>query len=155
MITYLLLEHGLHDFVMPSANVTLPLSWQSLSCCTVCGVSAWVQLAAWQPPGVVTTGFVAVVLLTRTPLLKTSVRAVDQGRAEEARGRGVEIADGPCRRSLRRIGGKLVPEAVRRQQGEVALAGRLDGIVGRRNASGEAGIELAGVDPSGARERLL
>src|SRR5438093_13669125 len=78
MITYLLLEHGLHDFVMPSANVTLllPLSTQSLSCCTVCGVSAWVQLAAWQPPGVVTTGFVAVVLLTSTPLLKTSVRAV-------------------------------------------------------------------------------
>src|SRR5207247_10446765 len=79
--------------------------------------------------------------------------AVGQGRAEEARGRGVESADGPCRRSLRRIGGELVPEAVRRQQGEVALAGRLDGIVGRRNARVEAGIELAGVDPSGARER--
>ncbi len=78
MITYLPLEHGLHDFVVPSANATLllPLSTQSLSCCTVCGVSACVQLAAWQPPGVVTTGFVAVVLLTSTPLLKTSVRAV-------------------------------------------------------------------------------
>src|SRR2546426_10201642 len=78
MITYLPELQGLHDFVVPSANATLllPLSTQSLSCCTVCGVSAWGQLAAWQPPGVVTTGFVAVVLLTRTPLLKTAVRAV-------------------------------------------------------------------------------
>src|SRR5437773_12111905 len=74
MSTYLSLEHGLRAFVMPAANVPLllPLSAQSLSCCTVCGVSAGVQLAAWQPPGVVTTGFVAVVLLTSTPLLKTS-----------------------------------------------------------------------------------
>src|SRR6266446_4174488 len=78
MITYLPLEHGLHDCVLPSLNVTLlpPVSWQSLSCCTVCGVSACVQLAATQPgAGAVTTGFVAVVLLTSTPLLKTSVRA--------------------------------------------------------------------------------
>src|SRR5882762_3153404 len=77
MITYLLLLHTLHDFVVPSLNVTLlvPLSWQSLSCCTVCGVSACVQLAAWQPgASVVTTGLVAVVLLTSTPLLKTSAR---------------------------------------------------------------------------------
>src|SRR5467141_4570406 len=74
MITYLLLLHELHDCVAPSANTTLPPPrWQSLSCCTVCGVSVCVQLAAWQPPGVVTSGFVAVVLLTSTPLLKTSV----------------------------------------------------------------------------------
>src|SRR6266550_527925 len=81
MITYLLLLHALHDCVVPSRNVMvscpLPLSRQSLSSCTVCGVSVCVQLAAWQPGAtVVTTVFVAVVLLTSTPLLKTSVRAV-------------------------------------------------------------------------------
>src|SRR6267143_400861 len=79
MSTYLLLLHALHDCCWPSRNVTLLLltpCWQSLSSCSVCGVSACVQVAAWQPPGVVTTGFVAVVLLTSTPLLKTSVRAV-------------------------------------------------------------------------------
>src|SRR5216684_3349029 len=79
MITYLPELQGLHDCVVPSLNVTLllPPRWQSLSCCTVCGVSVCVQLAAWQPgAGVVTSGFVAVVLLTSTPLLKTSVRAV-------------------------------------------------------------------------------
>src|SRR5882762_634202 len=76
--TYQSFLHELHDVVVPSANVTLllPLSWQSLSSCTVCGVSVCVQSAALQPPGVVTSGFVAVVLLTSTPLLKTSVRAV-------------------------------------------------------------------------------
>src|SRR6267378_5079907 len=80
MITYALLAHALHDCVAPSRNVTVlldfPAFWQSLSSCTICGVSAWVQVAALQPPGVVTSGFVAVVLLTSTPLLKTSVRAV-------------------------------------------------------------------------------
>src|SRR5205809_404093 len=79
MITYALLAHELHDCVSPLRNVTLgvfPVFWQSLSSCTICGVSVCVQLAAWQPPGVVITGFVAVVLLTSTPLLKTSVRAV-------------------------------------------------------------------------------
>src|SRR5438034_8461675 len=76
MITYLPELQGLHDFVVPSANATLllPLSTQSLSCCTVCGVSACVQVAAWHPPGVVTTGlFFVSVLLTGTPLLETSV----------------------------------------------------------------------------------
>src|SRR5258708_2285311 len=78
MITYLPELQELHDCVVPSLKVPWLLRprWQSLSCCTVCGVCTCVQLAAWQPPGVVTTGFVAVVLLTSTPLLKTSVRAV-------------------------------------------------------------------------------
>src|SRR5438034_10364159 len=76
MITYLPELQGLHDFVVPSANATLllPLSTQSLSCCTVCGVSACVQVAAWQPGATVVTrglSFV-VVLLTSTPLLKRS-----------------------------------------------------------------------------------
>src|SRR6266404_214117 len=80
MITYHLLLHALHDCVAPSRNVTVlldfPAFWQRLSSCTICGVSAWVQVAAWQPPGVVTNGFVAVVLVSSTPFLKTSVSAV-------------------------------------------------------------------------------
>src|SRR5439155_7735790 len=41
------------------------------------------------------------------PVERHGLSAVDQGRAKETRGRRVEIADGPCCRRLRYIGGKL------------------------------------------------
>ena len=47
-----------------------------------------------------------------------------------------------------------VPVAVGGEQGEIALAGGLHRVVGERDAVGEAGVELAGENPAGARQGL-